>query len=145
MKNVVRAALISAGGLVAASALYVLIICCPQPFFRYSICYGNIHLYTTAPLPHNAEVLLRQVQSRIAASPIYNSNLEQHVFICGSSTEFAFFTNVSFRSSGLTYAYFNRSIFLRPSDIAQDVLVNYSGRKVTGPWCTTWLMSSHTV
>jgi hypothetical protein len=29
------------------------------------------------------------------------------------------------------YAYFNRSIFLRPSDIAENVLVNYLSRKVT--------------
>ncbi len=77
-----------------------------------------------------AENLLSQVHLRLVASPIYNGNITQHVFLCGSATQFGFFTNVSFRSSGLTYVYFNRSIFLRPADIAKDLLVNYSGRKV---------------
>jgi hypothetical protein len=130
MKKIVRTAFILLGGAASLAALYVLVICYPQPFFRYSIGYRHIHLYSTAPIPNNAGALLSQVQSRLAASPIYSGNLAQHVFICGSSAQFAFFTNFSFRSSGLTYAYFNRSICLRPSEIAQNLLVNYSGRKV---------------
>jgi hypothetical protein len=130
MKKIVRTALTLLGGVGCIGAIYVLTICYPQPFFRYSICYRNIHLYSTKLIPPKAETLLRKVQLRLAASPIYDGNIGQHVFICGSSAQFALFTNVSFRSSGLTYVYFNRSIFLRPSDIAEDLLANYSGRNV---------------
>jgi hypothetical protein len=130
MKKIARTVFTLVGGVGLLAGLYVLTICYPQPFFRYSVCYRNIHLYSTKPIPKKAEHLLKQVQLRLAASPIYNGNIAQHVFLCGSSAQFGFFTNFSFRSSGLTYVYFNRSIFLRPSDIAEGLLVNYSGRKV---------------
>jgi hypothetical protein len=131
MKKLIRAAIITLSGSATVAAVYLLAICWPQPFFRYSLRCGNLYLHSTAPLPGNTEYLLREVQRRLAASPLYNVSLKQHIFICGNSAQFAFFTNVSFRSSALTYAYFNRSVFLRPSDVAHNVLFNYSGSKVT--------------
>lgn len=131
MKRILQIAFVFLGGSMASAAAYVLILCYPQPFFRYSLSYGNIHLYSPAPIPQGAEALLGQVESRIDASPLYNDHLTQHIFLCGSSAQFAFFTNLGSKSSGLTYAYFNRNIFLRPSDLARNVLFNSSGRKVT--------------
>ncbi|WP_263418149.1 hypothetical protein [Terriglobus albidus] len=110
--------------------LYLLVICYPQPFFRYSVWHDNIRLYSTAPIPPNAVFLLKEVQTRLATSPAYDGSVEQRIFICGSAAGFAFFTNFAVKSSGLTYVYLNRNIFLRPSDIRQNRLTNYSGLKV---------------
>lgn len=131
MKKTIRVAFFFLEGLVILAVLYVLIIRYPEPFFRYSISYDNIHLYSVSPLPASTEDLLKQAQSRLAASEIYNRHVRQNVFICGSPAQFEFFTNVGYRSSGLTYVYFNRSIFLRPSNIARNQLINYMGKAVT--------------
>jgi hypothetical protein len=77
MKTFVRAAFILLSGVVMLMALYILIICYPHPFFRYSVSHGNIHLYSTAPIPGNAGYLLKQVQLRLEASPIYDGSRER--------------------------------------------------------------------
>src|SRR5689334_1124246 len=118
------------GTVVMLFVLYLLVIFYPQPFFPYSVCEDNIRLYSAVPIPPNAGPLLKQLQSRLAASPAYDSKIEERIFICGSSKEFAFFTNFAFKSIGLTYVYLNRNIFLRPSDINQNRLTNYSEHKV---------------
>lgn len=118
------------GAVVMLLILYLLAICYPQPFFPYSVRDDNIRLYSTVPISPNADFLLKEVQTRLAASPAYDHRVEQRIFICGSAAEFAFFTNFAVKSSGLTYVYLNRNIFLRPSDISQNRLINYSGRKV---------------
>jgi hypothetical protein len=41
MKKIVRAALMLLSGIVTLTALYILIICYPQWFFRYFICDRN--------------------------------------------------------------------------------------------------------
>lgn len=145
MKKIVRAAFMLLSGIATLTVLYILIICYPKWFFRNSICYRNIHVYSASQMPSSAGDLLRQVQSRVAASQIYNGNSEQHIFVCGSAAQFAFFANFSFRSSGLTYVYFTRNIFLRPSEIAQNLLVNYSGRKVTGDRTLVYYMAHELV
>jgi hypothetical protein len=118
------------GAVVTLLILYLLVICYPQPFFQYSFRYDNIRLYSTDPIPPNAEFLLKEVQTRIATSPASDRSVEQRIFICGSAAEFALFTNFAVKSSGLTYVYLNRNIFLRPSDIRQNRLTNYSGLRV---------------
>lgn len=118
------------GAVVMLLILYLLAICYPQPFFPYSVPDDNIRLYSAVTIPPNAGFLLKEVQTRLAASPAYDRSVEQRIFICGSAAEFAFFTNFAVKSSGLTYVYLNRNIFLRPSDISQNRLTNYSGRKV---------------
>ncbi len=129
------------GAIVMLLILYLFVICYPQPLFPYSVRDDNIRLYSTVPIPPNARFLLKEVQTRLAASPAYDRSAEQRIFICGSAAEFSFFTNFAVKSSGLTYVYLNRNIFLRPSDISQNRLINYSGRKVMDDRTLVYYMS----
>jgi hypothetical protein len=124
-----RAASVFGAGVIFVG-LYVLAICYPQQFFRYTVSHDNIRLYSTTPIPANAVTLLEEVEKRLATSPIYDRGIEERLFACGSAAQFAFFTNSGFKSSALTYASLNRNVFVRPSKLDRNVLIDYRGREV---------------
>ena len=118
--------------LVAIALSYLLLLCFPEPLFCAEAQRHHIYVYSDQPLPPAINVLLKEVERRLAASPLYRAEQIHRVFLCQSPRRFAFFTNVNAGAGGVTYVYFNRSIFLRPARIAANRLLAPSGQEVPG-------------
>lgn len=114
------------------AVLYALVLSYPQSFFHYRVRYQNLTLYSDKPLPAISTSLLKETQTRLLKSPIYDPKNHYQIFICHDLNRFAFFANINYRVGGINYALFNRNTFLRNAHIVKNRLIGPSGREVPG-------------
>ena len=70
-KGIARTAVFSILAFLAVGALYLVLLCHPGLFFRYSFRRGGIALYSDEPIPPRAAgQVLEVVEDRLARSPL---------------------------------------------------------------------------
>ena len=112
--------------------LYLLFLIFPQPFFVHEFKYGRIVIRSDEPIPATAESVLREVENRLAASPLNQPSLKRRVYICNRPWRFLFFANYRYGVGGLTYPPLSNNIFLRGVNFDQNRLIGPSGSLVPG-------------
>lgn len=111
----------------------MLLLCFPQPLFAYKFSFGNLTLYCDDPIPVSAEVVLQDVQRRLGRSPLYQDRPKLNAFVCDHSWRFKFLTNRNSNAGGLAYGFPPWNVFLRKSDIAENVMFRADGSTPSGP------------
>src|SRR3954469_14373461 len=117
-------------GVVAALAIYALLLTYPQPLFAYELRYAGIALHADRPIPGAMRATLERVRERLDRSPIAEPGHVQDVFICMSRWRFALFARNNYRAGGIANVYIGQQVFLRESDMAHDRLISPSGQPV---------------
>lgn len=113
----------------------------PSLLFAHELRVENIVAHSRAPLPAQAEAMLREARARLAQSPWFDAGERYDVYFCGSSALFTFFLpwerNVGAASlTGLT-----GNVFVRPANIAADRLIGPRGTEVPGERTLTYFLA----
>jgi hypothetical protein len=131
--------------LATGTALYIALLCHPDPLFAYNLREGAIVLHSPRPLPLRAREIARDADARVARSPLYDRSVTHHVYLCDTSACFVFFSNYRYRVGGVAYGGLNGSVFVRPSHIERDRLIGPSGREVQGERTLTYFIAHEVV
>jgi hypothetical protein len=134
-RSLAKTAIVATVVLLGTSALYLILLCHPGLFFRYSFAQGGMILYSDAPIPREpAGRVLSDAERRLARSPLFPSEPAKrfHIYICNQKWRFIFFANTRYRVGGLTYPPITNNIFLRAAHFEMNRLVSPSGQEVPG-------------
>jgi hypothetical protein len=126
--------------LVAAFALYVLLLLNPGPLFAYEARFANVVLHAPQPLPDHAIQIARAAHDRIARSPFFSATDEYDVYLCDTPGLYAF-VSLKPGSGGVSQVYLDGNVFLRPSAIERDRLIGPSGKDVPGDRTLTYYIA----
>ncbi|MBK8315203.1 MAG: hypothetical protein IPL01_14815 [Acidobacteria bacterium] len=112
---------------------YLLLLCFPQPFFKDSIRYRNLTLYSDRPFDMESGLrLLAMAQDKLGDSPFYLPSEEHTIFICNERWRQILFFNRNYRVGGVNYFPLTRNVFLRDSIIEENRLRGPGGKLVDG-------------
>jgi hypothetical protein len=114
-------------GLAALVGAYLALAIHPQPLFAYTLQRGNLVLHARQPLPDQAAPTLDDALARVSRSPLYDAARLHHVFLCGTSLLYDFFTLWDYRSGGVTHTWFTGNVFIRPADVRRGRVIGRSG------------------
>lgn len=131
--------------LATALALYIALLCHPDPLFAYNLREGTIVLHSRRPLPPRGREIARDATARVARSPLYDDTTTYDVYLCDTLACHVLFSNYQYRVGGVAYAGLNANIFLRPSHIERDRLIGPSGREVPGERTLTYFIAHEVV
>lgn len=95
-RSILLALLLCATAVLAYTALEFY----PQPFFPNSVEAGGIRLYSTGPIPQNAQRRLLEIQGIISRSTLYEPDSPLTLFLCDDEWFFTFITSGSTGSGG---------------------------------------------
>ncbi len=143
-KKLLQAAVFSCSGLGALFVLYLVLICHPGLFFRYTFARGAITLYSDEPIPPEpAGRILDEVKRRLMRSPLAASDRLKNlrVYICNRRWRFILFANYRYNVGGLVYNPISDNIFLRAVHFDANRLVSPSGREVPGERTLTYFIA----
>jgi hypothetical protein len=126
--------------LVAAFALYVLLLLNPGPLFAYEARFANVVLHAPQPLPDHAIQIARAAHDRIARSPFFSATDEYDVYLCDTPGLYAF-VSLKPGTGGVSQVYLDGNVFLRPSAIERDRLIGPSGKDVPGDRTLTYYIA----
>ena len=128
-------------GLLVACGVYVLLLLFPQPLFPYRASAANIAIWSSERLPAEIQPILEEAHRRISTSPLFDPADQYRVYLCQTDALFTLFANYKHRVGGVTYAYFNQNVFLRPSHVARNRLLGPSGSEVPGDRTLVYFIS----
>jgi hypothetical protein len=134
-KKVVKFAVYSMAGVLGVFGLYLLVLCQPGLFFRYTFAQNRITLYSDEPIPAtSATRVLEDVEKRLAGTPLsrHRPGRDIRVYFCNRGWRFILFANYRYRVGGLTYPPLTDNVFLRAVHLGTNRLVGSSGRDVPG-------------
>src|SRR5688572_29864347 len=126
--------------LVAAFALYVLLLLNPHPLFAYEARFANVVLHAPQPLPDHAIEIARAAHDRIARSPFFSATDEYDVYLCDTPGLYAF-VSLKPGTGGVSQVYLDGNVFLRPSVIERDRLIGPRGNEVPGDRTLTYYIA----
>lgn len=114
-------------------AAYALVLCLPGPFFSHSVRANNLVLYSDRPFPEPAaRHILELAQAKLAASPLYSSQHDQHIYICNTRWRQRLFFNKDYGVGGVAPYPVSPNVFLRDAAIAENHLISPGGKALTG-------------
>jgi hypothetical protein len=116
--------------LVAACAVYLVLLVYPQPLFAYELSAAGITVHATRPIPEAMRTTLERARARLDRSPLHASTKDVHVFLCDPPWLFALFARQNYRVGGIADWLVGQHVFLRESDMHNDRLISPSGRPV---------------
>jgi len=100
----------------------------PQPFFRWSATVDNLFLYSDKPFSAEAgEKLLKQVQSKLAASPLYSTDKKYAIFICNTHWRRSIFFIGDENAGAHVYYPLSSNVFLSGGAIEENRKISPSG------------------
>ena len=114
-------------GLAGVVAAYLALAIHPQPLFAYTLQRGNVVLHAREPLPPEATPILDDALARVGRSPLYDAARTHHVFLCGTSAVYDFFTLWHHKSGGVTDTWLDGNVFIRPADVQRGRVIGRSG------------------
>lgn len=119
-------------GAVAVLATWLVLIIHPQPLFAHTVSRGNVVLHARVPLEPYAGPLLDDVLRRVSRSALYDPSRLHHVFLCDTTTLFAFLEPIHRRVGGVAQTQFVGNVFIRPFNLAHGRVIGASGQETTG-------------
>ena len=103
--------------------IYLLLWIFPQPLFAHSRRYGNLMLYSRAPLPENVEDILKKTDQLLSASELYSTNTTRRIFVCGDCKLYRLLTFGQRHGFGCSFATTSRNIFIPKADFTNNVVL----------------------
>jgi hypothetical protein len=133
MKKAIQFFGFSLFNLLGLAAIYLLLVCFPQPLFAYSHSWDNLTLYCDDPIPPQADGVLQDAQRRLNRCPFYTGHPHQNIFLCNHAWRYRLLTNTHAKAGGNAYFFAPQNAFLRKADIARNVLFRKDGITPSGP------------
>jgi hypothetical protein len=119
--------------LLTTLAIYLALLCFPQPFFRWSVSAANLTLYSDEPFsPELGKKVLEIAQAKLAASPLYSAQERHAAFICNARWRQRLFFNLDYGVGGVNLYPLTSNVFLRDALIEENRLISPSGNPVPG-------------
>jgi hypothetical protein len=97
------------------------------------------------PPPPGATEVLRDVEQRLARSPIYRRNRVYDVFLCDSATLYDLFAFPHRGTGGETFFWLGNNSFIRPARFEENRLIGPSGRDVPGERSLAYFLAHEVV
>lgn len=114
-------------------AAYSALLCFPEPFFAFSLRADHLILHSDQPLAGPAaQHVLKLAQAKLAASPLYSSRQDRHVFICNARWRQMLFFNKDYGVGAVAPYPVTANVFLRDARVADDRLLSPRGTPVPG-------------
>lgn len=111
-------------------AMYLGILCKPQPLFAWSVAAHNLTLYSDRPLAPSAGVhVLELVHHKLAASPLYRGE-HHNIFICSAPWRRVLLFNRDYRVGGVSYPWLTNNVFVRDALVEDNRLLDSRGTPV---------------
>lgn len=126
---------------IALTAIYLLTLCFPEPFFKYKVTIGNITVYSDEKISGEINEIVKTAELRIQKSLIYRSGLKQRIFIANNPMKWNYFSNINHKAGAISYLYFIDNIFLRRVDIKNNRLYGPSGKVAAGDRTLDYFMA----
>jgi hypothetical protein len=105
----------------------------PEPFFAHHVGLGRLSLYSDQPFdPAKGRAILADVDARLATSPL-DDQQPHAIFVANAPWRERLFFNVAYGAAGVNHSPLSRNVFLRRSDIDEDVVIGHSGRPAKPP------------
>jgi len=99
--------------------IYLSLLIYPNFFFKYSIKFKNIRLYSINAFDNNTAKLLSEVSQRLSVSTINDTTVTHNVYLCNNFSLYTFFAPASRNAFGCNYLPFN-SIFFASCDVKKN-------------------------
>ncbi len=114
-------------------ALYLMLLCFPQAFFRASVRADNLVLYSDQSFsPAAGEQVLALVAAKLSTSPLYSARQEHLVFVCNARWRQRIFFTYVYGVGGVNYYPLTTNVFLRDSIVEENCLIGPKGNRVPG-------------
>jgi hypothetical protein len=111
-------------------AVYLGVLCKPQPLFAWSVAAHNLTLYADRPFtPSAGAQVLELVHDKLAASPLYGGE-PHNIFICSAPWRRVLLFNRNYRVGGVSYAWLTNNVFLRDALVDENRLLDSRGKPV---------------
>ena len=111
-------------------AVYLGVLCKPQPLFAWSVTSQNLTLYSDRPFnPSAGAHVLELVRGKLAASPLYGGE-HHNIFICSAPWRRVLLFNRNYRVGGVSYASLTNNVFLRDAIVEDNRLLDSRGKPV---------------
>ena len=117
----------------------------PQPLFPHVLRGDAVALHSRMPPPPGATEVLRDVEQRLARSPIYRRNRVYDVFLCDSATLYDLFAFPHRGTGGETFFWLGNNSFIRPARFEENRLIGPSGRDVPGERSLAYFLAHEVV
>jgi hypothetical protein len=122
--------------------LYWMLLCFPQPFFRWSVSAANLTLYSDKPFSEEeARKVLEMTRTKLATSPLYSAEQQHKIFICNARWRQRLFFNRKYGVGGVNYYPFTTNVFLRDAVIEENRLIAPTGNPVPGERTLDYFMT----
>lgn len=108
----------------SAVIAYLLLLSFPQVLFAHEMSYKNMQVYSREPIDKEIYEVLDKVETRLASSPLNNSELGPRIFLTNSTRVYSLLSlNIGGNSFGKGYALLPTSnVFINQSDLQKDLV-----------------------
>jgi hypothetical protein len=104
-----------------AAAAYVLLLTFPQVLFANSMEHGKFRVYSREPIEPAIANVLDVAESKLKASPIYDSDVSRDVYLTNSHAMYAALSHKAYNSFANSVPFIN-NIFVNKTDIPADLV-----------------------
>lgn len=106
--------------------LYLIILLFPYPFFQYKYTIDNFQIYSTSFIKNNELIkVIGTVDSLLSNSSIYDSDVNNKLFMCNNKFIYMFFTLWNFKwTFGVNHPFTNNS-YLSQTNFSNDQVKNF--------------------
>lgn len=103
---------------------YLLLLSFPQVLFAHQISYKNFRVYSREPLGQDAFAVLDRVETRLAQSEIYNTDVKPKIFLVNSHGLYSLLSlHLGGNSFGKGFALLpTANVFINKADLARDLV-----------------------
>lgn len=112
--------------LLVLSALYLVTLLLPQPFFAWSHDGGSIHVRSDEPIPESAARVISLAEARIRQSTLFDAARTYPVYVCRARWRWNYFSGFDDRSRGFQTP-LGRAVFLRAARWDENQLIGPDG------------------
>jgi hypothetical protein len=111
---------------------WLVLVIHPQPLFAYELRRANVVLHARMPLDPQGGPLVDEVVRRVGRSPLYEPSRTHHVFLCDTSSLFAFFEPWQRNVGGIAQWHLGGNVFIRPFNLQRGTVIGPAGKEKTG-------------
>lgn len=116
----------SIGILFGIGLAYIFLLISPSLLFSYTYKYQNFQVYADELIPTEIEEVLKDVDTRLKGSDLYEASDQFKIFICNEDWRFSFFTRNP-KAGGVVNFGLSPNIFIRQSDIKKNRIIPPDG------------------
>lgn len=105
--------------------IYVLMVLYPNLLFSYSVSYKNYTVFSNEVMEDHIYSILDSVDKQLSTSDVYDNTIKHKIFISDNYKLYTFLSHMYYKTSGITYVFFNNH-YITKSEIKNDVSIKNS-------------------